>query len=156
MEKTRTISYREFENLSELSADLRSVMEAAIAATETAYAPYSQFRVGSALLLADGTVVPGSNQENVAYPSGLCAERTALFAASSQHPGVAAVHLCVVARDTEGRLTEASPCGACLQVLAETRRRQSTPIGVTLYLAGGRLRQFDDIDSLLPFAFQLS
>ncbi len=64
-------------------------------------------------------------------------------------------HLCVVARDTEGRLTEASPCGACLQVLAETRRRQSDPIGVTLYLAGGCLRQFDDIDSLLPFAFSL-
>lgn len=156
MEKTRTLQYRELESMAELPADLRQLMDAAISATASAYAPYSRFQVGSALLLADGTVVPGSNQENVAYPSGLCAERTALFAASAQHPGVAAVHLCVVARDAEGRLTEASPCGACLQVLAETRRRQSTPIGVTLYLAGGRLRQFDDIDSLLPFAFQLS
>ena len=156
MEKTRTIHYREFESMAELPADLRQLMEAAIAATASAYAPYSRFRVGSALLLADGTVVPGSNQENIAYPSGLCAERTALFAAGAQHPGVAAVHLCVVARDAEGRLTEASPCGACLQVLAETRQRQSTPIGVTLYLTGGRLRQFDDIDSLFPFAFQLS
>ena len=155
MEKTRTIRYREFECMAELSPELRRLMEAAIAAADTAYAPYSQFHVGSALLLADGTVVSGSNQENVAYPSGLCAERTALFAAAAQHPGVAAVHLCVVARDTEGRLTEASPCGACLQVLAETRRRQSDPIGVTLWLQGGRLRQFDDIDSLLPFAFSL-
>lgn len=154
MEKTRTLRYREFESMAELSADVRRLMEAAVAATATAYAPYSRFCVGSALLLADGTIVPGSNQENVAYPSGLCAERTALFAAAAQHPGVPAVHLCVVARDAEGRLIEAAPCGACLQVLAETRRRQDCPIGVTLWLDGGRLRQFDDIDSLLPFAFQ--
>ena len=153
MKKTRTIRYREFESVAELPAELRRLMEAAIAATDTAYAPYSQFHVGCALLLADGTVVTGSNQENVAYPSGLCAERTALFAAAAQHPGVAVRHLCVVARDAEGRLAEAAPCGACLQVLAETRRRQSDPVGVTLWLQGGRLRQFQDIDSLLPFGF---
>lgn len=154
MEKTRTISYREYDSMAALSPEVRRLMEAAIEATASAYAPYSQFHVGSALLLADGTVVSGSNQENMAYPSGLCAERTALFAAAAQHPGVPASHLCVVARDTDGRLTEASPCGACLQVLAETRRRQSTPIGVTLWLADGRLRQFDDVDSLLPFSFR--
>ncbi|KWW29327.1 MAG: cytidine deaminase [bacterium P3] len=154
MEKSRTIRYREYDSLAQLPDPLRRLMEAAVAAADTAHAPYSRFRVGSAVLLADGTVVPGSNQENVAYPSGLCAERTALFAAAALHPGVAVEHLCVVARDAEGRLVEASPCGACLQVLSETRRRQPDPVGVTLWLAGGRLRQFDDVDSLLPFSFQ--
>ena len=153
MEKTLTIRYREYESLAELPSELARLMESAIAATATAYAPYSRFSVGSALLLGDGTVVQGSNQENVAYPSGMCAERTALFSAAVRHPVVPVTHLCVVARDTEGRLVEASPCGACLQVLAETRSRQATPIGVTLWLAGGRLRQFDDVDSLLPFVF---
>lgn len=155
MEKNRVIQYREYADMNELPQPYRQLMEVAITATDTAYAPYSRFRVGSALLLANGSIVSGSNQENVAYPSGLCAERTALFSAAVQYPDVTVKHLCVVARDAEGNLTEASPCGACLQVLAETRSRQGSPIGVTIYLQGGRLRQFDDVDSLLPFAFSL-
>ena len=155
MKKQRIISYSEYSGKEELSSDEVRLYEAAVEAASTAYAPYSSFSVGAALLLSDGTVVRGSNQENAAYPSGMCAERTALYAAAVTHPSKEVLCLCVVARDGQGRLTEATPCGACLQVMAETRRRQQSPMGVLLYLDGGRFRRFDDIDALLPFGFSL-
>ena len=84
--KQLTLTYSEYDSLQELPAADRALMQRAIEATDTAYAPYSHFHVGAAVRLADGTVVIGSNQENIAYPSGLCAERTALFSAAAQHP----------------------------------------------------------------------
>ena len=105
--------------MDELSSSDRALMDEAIAATGSAYAPYSNFKVGAAVRLDNGTIVRGSNQENVAYPSGLCAERTALFAASAQHSGHAVEALAIVARNPQEALVGAMPCGACRQVMAE-------------------------------------
>ena len=152
--KKITIEYREYPSVEALADDDRRLMEAAIGATATAYAPYSHFCVGAALLMDDGTIVVGSNQENAAYPSGLCAERTALFAAGAQHPDRKAVALAIVARTPDGTLAEASPCGACRQVMQETQRRGGRPLRVLMYTDGGRVRIVDNVDNLLPFSFQ--
>lgn len=153
MEKTLTISYMEYEGVGELAEKDRELVELAIAATGTAYSPYSHFCVGAALRLADGTVVTGSNQENLAYPSGLCAERTAMFAASAAHPGVAFESLAVVGRNQKGELAEAAPCGACRQVMAEYERRSGEKMRVLTWIEGGKIRVFEGVDSLLPFIF---
>lgn len=151
--KQLTLTYSEYDSLQELPAADRALMQRAIEATDTAYAPYSHFHVGAAVRLSDGTVVIGSNQENIAYPSGLCAERTALFSAAAQHPDQAVAAMAVVGRDAEGRLVEASPCGACRQVMAECESRHGRPIELFCYLQGGKIRRITGADSLLPFAF---
>lgn len=151
--KQLTLTYSEYDSLQELPAADRALMQRAIEATDTAYAPYSHFHVGAAVRLSDGTVVIGSNQENIAYPSGLCAERTALFSAAAQHPDQAVTAMAVVGRDAEGRLVEASPCGACRQVMAECESRHGRPIELFCYLQGGKIRRITGADSLLPFAF---
>ena len=138
MEKTQTIHYQECKK-SELSESDRKLLEAAIEATENAYAPYSNFHVGAALRLADGTIVKGSNQENIAYPSGLCAERTALFAAGSQHPDSVIETLAIVGRNQQGVLTAASPCGACRQVMAEVETRQGKKLRVICYFSEDKI-----------------
>jgi cytidine deaminase len=156
MDKELTIRYQEFDSLAELAAGDRELLQRAVEATEGSYAPYSGFHVGAALRLADGTVVVGSNQENMAYPSGLCAERTAVFAASAQRPDCRDYRaLAIVGRDGEGRLCEASPCGACRQVLSEYEQRQGSPLRVLCYLDGGGVRVFPSVASLLPFSFVL-
>lgn len=153
MEKELVIRYQEFESKEALSAADRELMESAAAATATAYSPYSHFQVGAAVRMADGSVVTGSNQENVAYPSGLCAERTALFAASARFPGQAVEALAIVARNAAGKWVEASPCGACRQVMAEVQVRQNRPLRTLVYLKGGSIRIFSNVESLLPFSF---
>ena len=101
--------------MDELTADEQKLLREAIASTENSYAPYSNFHVGAALLLDDGTIVPGCNQENAAVPAGLCAERSAIFAAGAQKPKAVPVMLAIAARDTSGELTiePVSPCGTC-------------------------------------------
>ena len=116
---------------SELSKDDLELVEAAKRATEGSYAPYSKFRVGAAARLQDGTIVVGANQENAAYPSGLCAERTALFAAGAQ---------------------PISPCGACRQVISGVEERYGTPVRILLYGTEGTLVS-DGISPLLPLRF---
>ena len=102
----------------ELSEEDRLLVQRAIEATASSYSPYSHFAVGAALRLADGTIVIGSNQENAAFPSGLCAERTAIFAAGATHPDQAVTTLAIAARNEAGRTAEpVSPCGACRQVI---------------------------------------
>lgn len=152
-EKELSIRYNEYPSVESLPDADRRLMEAAIRATAAAYAPYSHFSVGAAAMLDDGTIVTGSNQENVAYPSGLCAERTALFAAGAQHPDRAVTALAIVARTPEGNLVEASPCGACRQVMAETQRRGGMPLRVLMYIGGGGIREVEGTDALLPFSF---
>lgn len=154
-EHTLHIAYKEYASVADLPADDRTLMQAAIDATATAYAPYSHFHVGAAVRLAGGEIVKGSNQENAAYPSGLCAERTALFAAGSQHPQEAVTALAIVARNEQGQLVEAAPCGACRQVLLESQQRAGAPVRVLMYLAGGRIRVVDDAATLLPFSFSM-
>ena len=154
MEKTYTIHYQDCP-IDKLNNSDRELLRCAIDAADTAYAPYSNFHVGAALRLGDGTIVKGSNQENVAYPSGLCAERTALFAASAQYPGEVVDALAIVGRDGEGHLVAALPCGACRQVMAEQETRQGKPLRVICYQTDAKILIFEGIETLLPFIFTM-
>ena len=118
--------------LNEVSDEEQPLVRAALKATEHSYAPYSKFHVGAAVLLADGTIVTGSNQENAAYPSGLCAERVALFHAGHQYPDIPVVALAIAAATGGKQVESISPCGACRQVLLETEQRYGRPVKVLL------------------------
>ena len=118
----------------ELNEEDRILVETAREATRKSYAPYSKFHVGAAALLGNGIVVTGNNQENVAYPSGLCAERTALFWAGAQHPDKAVEAMAIAARTEAGEVERPiSPCGACRQVMLETEMRSARPMRIILY-----------------------
>ena len=140
--------------MDELSTEDRQLVEQAIEATRRSYAPYSHFRVGAAVRLENGEIVIGCNQENAAYPSGLCAERTALFAAGAQYPDVPVKVLAVAARGTDGEMTEepTGPCGSCRQVIIESETRAKHPIRILLY---GRRCVYiiDGIRQLMPLTF---
>lgn len=138
----------------ELTPADQSLIRQAIEATERSYSPYSHFGVGAAVLLDDGTTVTGSNQENAAFPSGLCAERTALFYANAQHPDKAVVAIAIAARDTEG-LTHlpTPPCGACRQVILETETRFGQPVRILLFGTQGTYVVDGGIRELLPLNF---
>ena len=133
----------------ELSAEDLALTDAALEATRRSYAPYSRFHVGAAALLENGIVVTGTNQENVASPSGLCAERTTLFYANSQYPDVPVMALAIASPDTEGIL---SPCGACRQVMLETENRYGKPMRVLL-CGAEEVIVVESARNLLPFAF---
>ena len=151
--KTLTIPYEEYASINEESAEDRSLLESAIDAVKGSYAPYSQFNVGAAVRLADGTVVKGANQENAAYPSGLCAERTAMFAASAQHPGVAFESIALIcSRGGNLMPNPASPCGACRQVMAQYEREAGRPMRIILG-SGGPILVFTGVASLMPLIF---
>jgi cytidine deaminase len=141
----------------ELTAADRQLIDAAKDATRRSYAPYSHFHVGAAVLLADGTVVTGTNQENAAYPSGLCAERTTLFYAGSTHPDTAVVSLAIAAF-TDGAFTTNPivPCGACRQVMLETEQRYNHPIRTLLYGTEGIYLIEGGTRELLPLTFNAS
>lgn len=155
MRKEITIAYEEYADESRLPASDAALLRRARQCVDNAYAPYSGFKVGAAVRLADGTVVCGSNQENVAFPSGLCAERVAAFAAGANHPGVAIEALAVAARAADGQPADCpvSPCGACRESLIEYERRYGRPIRVILQSGGGKVAVFDGINRLLPFQF---
>ena len=140
--------------LEELCQEEQHLVKLAIEATDRSYAPYSKFRVGAALLLNNGVVVIGCNQENVAYPAGLCAERTALFSAGAQYPEVPVRTLAIAARTSDGELQDepVSPCGSCRQVIIETETRFGQPVRLLLY---GRKRTYviDGIKELMPLSF---
>lgn len=138
----------------ELTESDRRLIEAAKAATETSYAPYSHFHVGAAALLGNGEIIHGSNQENAATPNGICAERCTVFYANAHYPDVAVTTLAIAARDTSGTFTErpVPPCGMCRQVLAETERRQDVKMRILLYGKSGTLL-IEGINNLLPFSF---
>lgn len=146
--ETRIVVYP----LNEITGDELLLVDAARKATGQSYAPYSKFHVGAAVLLADGTIVTGSNQENAAYPSGLCAERVALFHAGHQYPDIPVVALAIAAA-TGGELVESiSPCGACRQVLLETEQRYNKPVKVLL-CGTKEVLVVPNATSLLPLCF---
>ncbi len=121
--------------------------------TQKAYAPYSDFSVGASILLEDGTIVCGNNQENIAYPSGLCAERTAMFYANSQYPDTKPIAIAIAAKNEQGFLTKPiCPCGGCRQALLESELRYKTPIKVILY-GTQEIYVINSIADMLPFAF---
>lgn len=142
--------------MSELSEKDHRLVIAAQEATLRSYAPYSHFHVGAAVLLEDGTIVTGTNQENAAYPSGLCAERTALFYANSQYPKQAVMALAIAARTENGKLckTPVSPCGACRQVMTETEKRFGRPMRILL-CGSDEVFIAENAQSLLPLSFDL-
>lgn len=140
-----------FEGLKSVEQDL---LMAAHRACADAYAPYSNFRVGSAVLLESGQIVVGSNQENMAYPSGLCAERVAFFTAGAQFPGDIIVAAAVVT-DVAMPLDHFSPCGGCRQVMMESEFRQNKPIRFLMQAGKGDILVSPDVVRLLPLAFQL-
>ncbi len=118
--------------VNELDEACRSLYESAFKAAEDAYAPYSGFHVGAAALLENGVIVAGNNQENAAYPSGLCAERTALFYAGARYPDVPVRMLAIAAINGGERVGRVTPCGACRQVMLETEQRHGRPLAVLL------------------------
>ncbi len=147
------ITYIEYNSHKELEAKDKLLVEAAIKAIKGSYAPYSHFNVGAAVRLDDGTIVTGSNQENAAYPSGLCAERTAMFYASSQYPD-RKMKAIAVAGGQNGKLCEkpVSPCGACRQVMAQYQLKSGEPMSIIL-VGAEKVWKFEKVDDILPLIF---
>ena len=147
------IAYTEYASLEELEPKDKELAQAAIDATAQAYAPYSKFNVGAAVLFEDGVIVKGSNQENAAYPSGLCAERTALFYASASRPDKAMTAIAIAAGQN-GHLCEspATPCGACRQVMAQYQTKSGKFMSVLL-VGAKKVWKFEKVDDLLPLIF---
>ena len=147
------IAYTEYESLHQLEAEDRALAEAAIEATASSYAPYSNFNVGAAVMYGDGEIVKGSNQENAAYPSAMCAERTALFYASSSRPEEPVKGIAIAARQN-GILTKSpvTPCGACRQVMAQYQTKSGIPMQVIL-VGSNKTLKINKIEHILPFIF---
>lgn len=136
------------------SAVDQELIDEAREAAKRCYAPYSRFGVGAAVRLADGTIVTGNNQENAAYPSGLCAERTTLFWANAQYPDIAVDTLVIAARSEAGELARPiPPCGACRQVILEVEKRYSRTIRIILFGTHESYLVEDGIKALLPLCF---
>lgn len=146
--------YTILKNLNDLDGESKALLEKAKEALPNAYAPYSNFHVAAAILLSDGSVVTGTNQENAAYPSGMCAERVALFTLSSQHPGKTIKKLVVLARlANDAELAPASSCGACRQVMLEFEQRQGKPFEVIMQNQDRHWVKTASAETLLPFCF---
>ena len=140
-------------NYGELNETDRRLTDAAREAPSRSYSPYSHFAVGAAALLENGTIVTGSNQENAAYPSGTCAERTTVFYANSQYPDQPILTLAIAARNEAGFLEQPiSPCGACRQVLLETEQRYGKPMRILLCSRTG-VYELQGVKDLLPLSF---
>lgn len=145
------ISLDVYDNSADLPAEDSKLLKEAEKAAELAYAPYSEFRVGAAVLLDNGTVIRGNNQENAAYPSGLCAERVALFYAMSQSPAVPVRAIAIICHTNSSE--PVTPCGACRQVIAEYEQRQNRKIRILMGVPGRTTYAASGIQSLLPFMF---
>ena len=146
-----------FESLEELPLEVLNLMKAAIKARAKAYAPYSKFQVGAALLLDNNVVVTGNNQENASYPSGLCAERTAIYYTGSQYPKAKILKMAISASSTKKPTSKPiPPCGACRQAISEYEINQDTPIEIYFMGETGAVAKSDSLSNLLPFAFDKS
>jgi cytidine deaminase len=154
-EKIHSIKYNEYASLEGLPEVDQNLLILAVESADNAYAPYSNFNVGAALSLVNGTIVIGSNQENAAYPSGLCAERVAIFAASANNPGLSINTIAIFAKDSARSNDVISPCGSCRQVISEYEHKQNKPIRILLMNSNRMVWEFFDVESLLPFSFKL-
>ena len=152
-EKKINVTYQEYSSVEEMTPEDQALVAAALEAQKGSYSPYSDFQVGAALQLANGVIVKGANQENIAYPSGLCAERVAMFWAGANYPDVPMETLAIAGSD-HGVLCEspASPCGACRQVMAEYQKKYKHPLKIIL-VGSKRIRKFSCVEDLLPFIF---
>lgn len=154
-QKKHQIEYKYYSKIQELSADDQELLKQARFASQAAYAPYSEFKVGAAVQLHDGEIILGSNQENAAYPSGLCAERVAIFSASANFPNEKISCIAIYAHNTERSGDIISPCGSCRQVISEYEHKQNAPIRVLLMNFKAEVWEFGQIEDLLPFSFKL-
>ncbi len=140
--------------MKELTVTEQTLLQKAIESTHHSYAPYSHFYVGAALLLGNGEIVLGCNQENASFPAGICAERSAIFAAGAKYPDEPVVMLAIAARNSLGELLDdpISPCGICRQVILETESRFNQPIRILLY-GHKHIYVIDSIKQLMPLSF---
>ena len=146
-----------FENLEELPKEVVFLMQKAVEARDNAYAPYSNFNVGAAILLDNSEIITGSNQENASYPSGLCAERTAIYYAGSQFPNTKIVKMAISATSrTKPTTSPIPPCGACRQAIAEYEIKQETPIEIYFMGETGAIAKSASLANLLPLVFDKS
>jgi len=150
-----SVKYFEYDSPAELASDYQVLVEKAKEATKDAYAPYSKFRVGAAVLLENGEIIVGTNQENAAYPSGLCAERVAMFYANSKYPNQP-VKAIAVTSYYNGKFNETPvyPCGSCRQVLLETESRFNKPLEVIMY-GTKAIQVVSSAKQLLPLSFDI-
>jgi len=152
--KTIVINYFQ-SKITELSEEAMNLVLEAQESIKTAYSPYSQFSVGSALLLDNGEYVRGSNQENAAYPSGLCGERVALFAWGANNSENKVVAIAISAKNQKGEFAKAYPCGACLQVMVETEIRTKEKLKIIVQINDQEVQVFNGVECLMPFSFSL-
>ena len=149
-----TTQFSVFDSIEELPNDIQNLMEQAITVRKKAYAPYSKFRVGTALLLDNGKIVLGSNQENAAYPSGLCAERVAVFQSGAIYPDAKILKMVITAAsDTNTTTAPIPPCGSCRQSIAEYEIKQESPIEIYFMGEVGAVYKSASLKNLLPFMF---
>ncbi|WP_369996569.1 cytidine deaminase [Winogradskyella sp.] len=146
-----------YDDVNELPEDVQKLMSSAQEARENAYAPYSKFKVGAAIYLDNDEVVIGSNQENASYPSGLCAERTAIYYAGAKHPNAKILKMALTA-SSQNQLTDKPipPCGACRQAIAEYEIKQEQPIEIYFMGAKGKVVKSNSLANLLPLGFDRS
>lgn len=148
------IAFEEYNALDELSQADQQLCYEAVKAMKHSHSPYSKFKVGAALQLESGKVIYGSNQENVAYPSGLCAERVALFHWGANHPDDPIKTIAITAHTNNFELIKpVTPCGSCLQVLAEYEKKQDQQLRIILYCVDGPIWITSGVSSFLPFMF---
>jgi cytidine deaminase len=153
-EKQLTTTIQVFDSISELPVDIQKLMKDAVEAREKAYAPYSKFKVGAALVLENGFIVKGSNQENASYPSGLCAERTAIYAAGANYPNQKIKTIAITATSEKHDVLEPiAPCGACRQAIAEYEQKQEDPIEIYFTGTSGKVIHVKALLDILPLAF---
>jgi cytidine deaminase len=154
IKKEINIAFENFESVTELESEDQLLCAEAIKALENSHSPYSKFRVGVALKLASGKIIYGSNQENVAYPSGLCAERVALFAFGANYPNDHIVSIAITAQTNNFELLKpTTPCGSCLQVMAEYEKKQNNNFDILLYCIDGPVWKVKGVGNFLPFMF---
>ncbi|NMM50554.1 cytidine deaminase [Marinigracilibium pacificum] len=149
--KSHIIEYKEFESFEALPEEWQKLVDKSIVAIKSAHAPYSDFKVGAAIQLEDGSIIEGSNQENAAYPSGLCAERVALFYAHHKFPDIHIKKIAVLAENRQRKITGVSPCGACRQVMVEFSKENT--IEILLRTKEGKYNLFNSVMDLVPFTF---
>ena len=146
-----------YDSISELPEEIQKLMSNAVVARNNAYSPYSKFDVGAAILLDNGEVVSGSNQENASYPSGLCAERTAIYYAGAKYPKAKMLKMALTASSqNQQTLQPIPPCGACRQAIAEYEVKQNIPIEIYFMGAKGKVVKSKSLANLLPLVFESS
>ncbi len=146
-----------YDSLNELKNDDQNLMSAAVKARQRAYAPYSSFNVGASVLLENGEIIEGNNQENASYPSGLCAERVAVFYAGAKYPGMKIKAIAITAASINHEVSEpAAPCGNCRQAISEYEFRQQEPIKILLMGETGSVIECHSLADLLPLGFNSS